>query len=38
MEEIAEIIDLVIDNPEAKEAAVQKVKVLCDKYPLYKYM
>ena len=38
MEEVAAILGLVLDHPadeKAKEEARQRVKALCDKYPLY---
>lgn len=35
MEAIADIIGIIIDDPEAKEAARAKVDRLCNQYPLY---
>lgn len=35
MEEIAGIIALAIDRPEAKDECSSRVKALCDKHPLY---
>lgn len=35
MKEIAEIIALAIEKPESKDECSSRVKVLCDKHPLY---
>jgi glycine hydroxymethyltransferase len=35
MEEIAEVIALILNNPSAKKEAAARVKRLCERYPLY---
>ncbi|MGV8147104.1 MAG: serine hydroxymethyltransferase [Alkaliphilus sp.] len=35
MEEIADIIRLIINNPDKKEEAIERVEVLCTKFKLY---